>query len=161
MRSELKIGAVLGVVIIVGAVIWFANSRDEQGGSDIPPPPEPMEMAEPEEEPMVEPMADDPVVIVDPPVREDPCAGVEVEEEEAAVAEEPEVEPKPVVEEREARYYVVKAGDTLWGISEQWYGHGRFGKVIAEANKTVIKNPDSLQVGWKLRIPYPDEVKGN
>ena len=46
--------------------------------------------------------------------------------------------------------YTVKAGDNLSKIASK-YGIGW--KDIFEANKDVIKNPDLIQPGWKLKIP--------
>lgn len=46
--------------------------------------------------------------------------------------------------------YEVKKGDTLSGIGK------RFGvpwREIYEANRDRVKDPDMIQVGWKLRIP--------
>lgn len=50
-----------------------------------------------------------------------------------------------------AKTYVVKKGDTLWGISIKFYGTGTKWTKIADANG--IKNPKALQVGKTLRIP--------
>ncbi len=46
-------------------------------------------------------------------------------------------------------YEVVK-GDTLSGIGKKF---GKPWKEIYEANKDVIKDPDLIQIGWKLKIP--------
>ena len=46
--------------------------------------------------------------------------------------------------------YVVKKGDTLWGIAKKITGEGSNYKAIAEKNN--IKNPDSLKVGQRLVI---------
>lgn len=46
--------------------------------------------------------------------------------------------------------YVVKKGDTLWGIAKKVTGEGSNYKVIAEKNN--IKNPDLLKVGQRLVI---------
>lgn len=48
--------------------------------------------------------------------------------------------------------YSVKAGDTLWGIAEQFYGDGRRHRVIAVAND--LADPDDIVVGQELAIPY-------
>jgi LysM repeat protein len=46
--------------------------------------------------------------------------------------------------------YEVKSGDSLSKIGKE---HGVDWKAIYEANKDVIKNPDMIQPGWKLKIP--------
>ncbi|MBC8580010.1 LysM peptidoglycan-binding domain-containing protein [Zhenhengia yiwuensis] len=46
--------------------------------------------------------------------------------------------------------YVVKKGDTLWGIAKKVTGEGSNYKAIAKKNN--IKNPDSLKVGQRLVI---------
>lgn len=55
----------------------------------------------------------------------------------------------------EARMYTVKAGDTLWKISEEMYGKGNGGKynVIFEANTPMLTHPDKIYPGQVLRIP--------
>jgi len=52
-----------------------------------------------------------------------------------------------------AQYHVVVKGDTLSKIAEKYYGDGSLYPKIFEANRPLIKNPDLIQVGWKLRIP--------
>lgn len=51
------------------------------------------------------------------------------------------------------QYYEVKKGDTLWKIAEAHYGDGSLYKKIFEANKDILKNPDTIQTGQKLHIP--------
>lgn len=46
--------------------------------------------------------------------------------------------------------YEVKSGDNLNKIAAKY---GLTWKDIYEANKDVIKNPDLIQPGWKLKIP--------
>ncbi len=69
---------------------------------------------------------------------------------------------KPLVEgtkktESGATVYTVKAGDTLWGLSQKFYGDGSKYMKIFEANKEVWKNynydPNVIYVGWELTIP--------
>lgn len=56
--------------------------------------------------------------------------------------------PKP-----EARTYVIKADDTLWGIAKTVYGRGALWKELYEANRDVIKDPDRPPAGATIRVP--------
>jgi len=86
----------------------------------------------------------------------------------APPAAEPEVElaaaeeaPAPVVEEAPAppppppppavQTYTVVSGDTLWAISERFYGDGNRYQQIADASG--IDNPDLIHPGQVLTIP--------
>lgn len=87
-----------------------------------------------------------------------PPAPVEAEVAPAAVEEpvvvEPVVEPA-AVEEPPAppapRTYTVESGDTLWAISERFYGDGNRYPEIAAASG--IDNPDLIQPGQVVTIP--------
>ncbi len=58
------------------------------------------------------------------------------------------------------RYYKVAEGDTLSKISQAYFGSARYWTEIQNANSELIKNPNRLQVGWKIRIPTPAEISG-
>lgn len=49
--------------------------------------------------------------------------------------------------------YVVQKGDTLSKIADQYYGDARLYTQIFEANRDVLKDPDKIKPGQKLRIP--------
>ena len=70
-----------------------------------------------------------------------------------AAAEEPAVEEAAASEpEAEAaRTYTVESGDTLWAISERFYGDGNKYQIIADASG--IENPDLIHPGQVLTIP--------
>jgi nucleoid-associated protein YgaU len=51
------------------------------------------------------------------------------------------------------RIYVVKPGDTLSHIALEMYGNAGRWREIFEANRDVIKKPNLIRPGWKLRIP--------
>lgn len=50
-------------------------------------------------------------------------------------------------------YYEIVSGDTLSGIAKKFYGNGSLYPKIFEANREVIKDPDKIYVGQKIRIP--------
>lgn len=50
-------------------------------------------------------------------------------------------------------YYVIVKGDTLSAIAKRFYGDANQYPRIFEANREVIKNPDKIFVGQKIRIP--------
>jgi LysM repeat protein len=51
------------------------------------------------------------------------------------------------------RVHTVASGDSLSRISKQYYGTAGRWNDILQANKDVIRNPDALTLGTKLRIP--------
>ena len=50
-------------------------------------------------------------------------------------------------------YYVIASGDTLSKIAKRVYGNASDYVRIFEANREVIKDPDKIYVGQKIRIP--------
>jgi hypothetical protein len=67
--------------------------------------------------------------------------------EPAAAAEPPPPPPPPPA----PRTYTVVSGDTLWAISERFYGDGSKYQVIADASG--VSNPDLIYPGQVLTIP--------
>lgn len=50
-------------------------------------------------------------------------------------------------------YYIIKKGDTLSAIAKQFYGKPNDYPKIFEANREVIKDPNLIFPGQKIRIP--------
>ncbi|GJL62679.1 MAG: peptidoglycan-binding protein LysM [Nitrospirales bacterium] len=50
-------------------------------------------------------------------------------------------------------YYVIEKGDTLSGIAKKLLGNAMDYPKIFEANKEVIKDPNLIYPGQKIRIP--------
>jgi nucleoid-associated protein YgaU len=51
------------------------------------------------------------------------------------------------------QWHEVKKGETLSKIAEQYYGDPSLYPKIFDANKDILKNPNLIKVGQKLRIP--------
>ena len=50
-------------------------------------------------------------------------------------------------------FYTIQKGDTLWGISSDFYKDGSKYPLIVEANLEVIKDADKIYPGQAIRIP--------
>lgn len=88
------------------------------------------------------------------PIREKPRSRA------AEVVIEPEIslEPEVIVERPTPRpperiVHVVRSGETLQDISKQYFKTVRRWKQIADANRSVLPNPDRLRSGIRLVIP--------
>ena len=53
----------------------------------------------------------------------------------------------------ESTFYTVDSGDTLGKIAQNFYGSASKYMVIFEANQPMLKDPDKIYPGQKLRIP--------
>ena len=51
------------------------------------------------------------------------------------------------------QWHEVVKGDTLSKIARQYYGDASLYTQIFEANRDILKAPDKIQIGQKLRIP--------
>lgn len=55
--------------------------------------------------------------------------------------------------------YIVRPGDTLWGISNRLLGDGRSYQRIAETNRSRVLDPDYIRPGWKLEVPLNSQSR--
>jgi LysM repeat protein len=85
-----------------------------------------------------------------PPAAAEPEPEVELQAE-APAAEEVPAPPPPPPPPPAPRTYTVVSGDTLWAISERFYGEGNRYQQIADASG--IPNPDLIYPGQVLTIP--------
>jgi nucleoid-associated protein YgaU len=52
--------------------------------------------------------------------------------------------------------YEVKSGDSLSRIAKSFYGSGNAWKKIFDANTDILKDPNKIYPGQKLKIPPKD-----
>lgn len=50
-------------------------------------------------------------------------------------------------------YYVIEKGDSLWKVAQKMYNDGSQYERIFSENREVIKDPDLIFPGQKIRIP--------
>jgi nucleoid-associated protein YgaU len=55
--------------------------------------------------------------------------------------------------QEKVEYYLIKKGETLSAIAKQFYGKANQYRKIFEANREVIKDPNLIFPGQKIRIP--------
>ena len=77
----------------------------------------------------------------------------EIPEEEIEEVETKEIEIPQEMPTKEYRIYTIKKNDTLQKISKKFYGTTRKWSLIYEENKDVIKDPDKIYPGLKIKIP--------
>lgn len=58
--------------------------------------------------------------------------------------------PAPAPQEQ---WHTVAKGDSLSKIAKRYYGDAQQWRLIYDANREQVKDPDLIQPGWKLRIP--------
>ncbi len=61
--------------------------------------------------------------------------------------------PAPISVPDVSKIYLVRPGDTLWGISRKFYGNGSFWRKIWDANRKNIPDPNLINIFQVLRIP--------
>ena len=61
--------------------------------------------------------------------------------------------------QKEMRYIVVREGDTLSSLAHRAYGRASAYIKIYKANPELVKNPNRIYKGMKLRVPVDEEYK--
>lgn len=68
------------------------------------------------------------------------------------LAQEPETT-APAPQEQQEREHVVRPGDTLLELAAHYYGDSSRWRLIYEANRSVLQNPDAIEPGQVLVLP--------
>ncbi len=64
-----------------------------------------------------------------------------------------EVDKETKERKKEMRYITVRKGDTLGKIAKRVYGNVMMYKKIYEANPDILRRPDKVYIGQRLRVP--------
>jgi nucleoid-associated protein YgaU len=128
MQTDLKIGMVLGLVLTIAAMIWLSTRPSLSTKARM------MNSfnAEAREESIEQPVL--PLI-------------AEVETEQSKVPD------FTVRKEVEKITHTIREGDTLSGISREYYGSENKWRKILNANRIVLKDANKLRPGTKLIIP--------
>lgn len=134
------IGVGVAILLILGIGVWGYNNFGVE--TDVVP--------QANNNAQVRITDDKPAVaVVDDPVLPEEVAVTErVEEKEPEVA--PVVASKPAQGSREI---VVKSGQTMRALGQEYFGHRSFWVYIFEENRDRIKKPDDVFAGMKLTLP--------
>ena len=178
MQRDFKIGLIVGLVLLIVAMGWIstrpefgtqARLAQEQSVSYSPAATLPM--------PSVPPAADS-ISSIERALQDSQESGERMPIEQAApiktnrlfpVYQEkdappiaiPPAKPKPIPvpkpkkteSQPKPRYHTVESGQNLSTISKQYYGSSVQWKRILEANENVLKDPNKIRPGMRLRIP--------
>ena len=91
---------------------------------------------------------------VEKAVTEEPKEIARLEDiEKEIIKEEPQIIEGIAEQPLEYEYYTVQKNDTLQKISSKFYGTTKKWKFLYETNKDVLKGPDKIYPGQKIKIP--------
>jgi len=122
----------VGLVLVIGALLWLSTRPSLSAGAGITVP----GYSEAEQEEVIE----QPVFELSRPDSRPAETDTESETKETKVVEGP-------------RYHMVLDGETLSGISYQYYGSVNKWQKILDANRDVIKDVKNLKPRTTLLIP--------
>jgi nucleoid-associated protein YgaU len=165
MQRDLKIGLLAGLVIAGAAMVYICTRpnfspkaqvlkavQQQQNASHLQPPQQTALSIEDSKIP-AEPVRQSESVL---PV----SSGIKTREsytvEPKPSFTQPQIQPENYISTEKiktTRFYIVRTGDTLSKISKNYYSSALDWHKIYQANRDVIKNPDSIKPGTKLIIP--------
>ncbi len=137
MQKDLKIGMLVGLVLVMAVMLWLSIG------------------------PGLSPKAEGPDPRSNPSPQEDPAAtnnfstnGLTAQTTEDNQSKPPD---STIYEQAEKiktqRFHIVREGETLSEISRKYYYSANKWQMILEANRQIIKDVNKLRPGTKLIIP--------
>ena len=170
MQKDFKIGLVFGAICLLGLLVWLATRNSMSPNARLAKSFEQNQSQTPSDSPVnATPVSNTQSLVVDPPsdtstsplrTQEDPpetqpelVRTVSVGGEPNLNApEDPATEPSgPKIKTN--RFYIVRQGETLSGISQKVYGTSKLWPKILKANSDRLTAPEKIQPGMYLVIP--------
>jgi nucleoid-associated protein YgaU len=137
MPKDLKIGLLLGVVLVTAIMLWLATSPSlitKTGGSDsrsnVPPQ---------EDHALSNNFSTNGLTAQDTEVTQSKPPNSRIYREAEKI--------------KTQKFHIVREGDTLSEISRKYYGSVNKWRMILKANQSVIEDVNRLRPGTKLIIP--------
>ena len=151
MPKDLKIGMILGLVLVTAAMFWLfvgpginLKARDLNIGSNPRTTALP-ETSEPETSVLVK-STEIEYTEENNQLPSDDKQSEESEETELANNWQPEII-------KSQRFHIIRSGETLSEISHHYYGSATKWKKILDANKHLIQDVNKLKPGTKIIVP--------
>jgi nucleoid-associated protein YgaU len=149
MQKDLKIGMILGLVLVVAAMLWlFAGPAispqtkilNLQGGPETASAPEMNDLLE----------GPDPAS----QIKNESSPASEESQDEEPPPDEPQWK-KHLLDEKikTQRFHIIREGETLSEISRRYYDSSRKWQKILDANKNTINDVNKIKPGTKIIIP--------
>lgn len=132
MPKDFKIGMLMGLAVVMSVGLWLSTRPSLSARATMPG----LKNSDAKQEELFEQLSFEPNI---PDSR--------------SVETEIEIDKKTVKDIEEPRYHTVQNGDTLSGISYQYYGSEHKWQKILDANRDVIQNVNNLRLGVRLIIP--------
>jgi nucleoid-associated protein YgaU len=158
MRNDVKVGMLIGTVLVAAAMVTVAVWPGASIEARLLRTSRTAEAETPEDGASTEAEASSGVVRPAPGPASEPPRDPPRETLEAARAAVQSVQPAadpPTVQVATStmRTHVVQPGQTLSHIAQQYYGSATQWRKIAEANKAIVPNPNRVTPGTRLKIP--------
>lgn len=170
MQKDLKIGLLLGLVLVISAMLWLATRPSLSPIARMSGPPETKnhfrdsshiynsvsarESFVSSNEPVINKVNTEDVPNIEdfpPPNREQALSARSQGDDRDTLLNSAQYEQAEKI--KTEKFHIVLKGQTLSSISQKYYGTAGKWKKIFDYNRNVIKDPNKLLPGTKLIIP--------
>jgi nucleoid-associated protein YgaU len=144
MHKDVKIGMVLGLVLVAAVAVWLSTRSSLSVRSRLL-----SSRSAPAQQ--VPQTAEDAPSDINFPDSISIATTSEVIPEQNEVSDFVVYDQTPIIKSQ--KFHIVARGETLGSISSKYYGSSGKWRKIYDNNRDIIKDPNSLRPGTKLMIP--------